>query len=72
MAVWTARDVEKLYDAMDRTASVASEATSESMRYRKYSELMFGFIMRNLPFKRKRKAMRRMIAAMKRTEGGLR
>ncbi len=72
MAIWTVNDVKRLYDTVEHTTDVAMEAKSASVRCRKYSEMMFRFIMRNLPLKRKRKAMRRMIAAMKRTEGGRR
>lgn len=70
LAVWTARDVENLYAALDRTADVAAEAKGNAVHYMRYSEMMFKFIMRNLPLKRKRRALRAMLARMK--EGGRR
>lgn len=62
--------MEKLYAALEKTADVAAEAKGEAVHYMRYSEMMFKFIMRNMPLKRKRKAMRRMLARMK--EGGRR
>lgn len=40
----------------------AKQAKTDASRYMMYSHRMFLFIMRNLPLKRKRKALRRMIA----------
>ena len=62
LVIWTSKDVERLYKTMNRTSEVAAEAKDGSMRFMKRSETMFDFIMRNLPLKRKRKALRRLLA----------
>ena len=58
LVLWTTKDVERLYKTMDKIA----EEKEGYMRYMKRSERMFIFIMRNLPLKRKRKALRQMLA----------
>lgn len=71
LAIWTAKDVEALYRKLDKATSDATEAKYDAQRYMMYSQMMFQFIMRYLPLKRKRKALRRMLAeAEKGKKGG--
>lgn len=71
LAIWTAKDVEKLRVKLDKAMSDATEAKYGAQRYMMYCRMMFNFIMRNLPLNRKRKALRRMLAeAEKGKKGG--
>lgn len=73
LVIWTVKDVEELYRQVDKATSDAKEAKYDVQRYMMYCRMMFLFIMRNLPLKRKRKALRRMLAeAEKGKEGGRR
>ena len=70
LVLWTAKDVEKLNGRLDKATSDASEAKQDAQRYMMYCRMMFNFIMRNLPLKRKRKALRRMLAEAEGKKGG--
>ena len=70
LVLWTAKDVERLNGKLDKATSDAREAKHDAQRYMMYCRMMFNFIMRNLPLKRKRKALRRMLAEADSKKGG--
>lgn len=71
LVIWTAKDVERLRVKLDKATSDATEAKQDAQRYMMYCRMMFNFIMRNLPMKRKRKALRRMLSEAYNKKGGL-